>query len=140
MREDPLLGAALFFVAAGAADRRIVAAGVERLPQSLRLHDVGIARGAVIEGVDVVGQALGVRVHDQLEPVLLRHPVAEGDHLAELPGRIDVEHRERDAAGKERLASQVQQDARILADGVHHHRLLEACGHLAEDFDAFGFQ
>ena len=70
----------------------------ERLAQRLRLHDVGVARRAVVERVDAVRQALGIGVDEQLEPVLLRHPVAEGDHLAELPRGVDVEQRERDAA------------------------------------------
>ena len=42
----------LLLVAPRAADRRVVAAGVERLAQRLRLHDVGVARRAVVERVD----------------------------------------------------------------------------------------
>ena len=41
-REDALLGARFFLVAPRPADRRIEAMQVERLPQRLGLHDVGM--------------------------------------------------------------------------------------------------
>src|SRR5690606_1445097 len=44
-----LLGAALFLVAARAADGSVILAGIERLAQRRGLHDVGIARGAMVE-------------------------------------------------------------------------------------------
>jgi hypothetical protein len=76
----------------------------------------------------------------EVEAELARHRVAELDHLAELPPGIDVEDRKRDAAGKERLAGQMQQNGRILADRVHHHRPLEARRDFAEDFDTLGLE
>ena len=52
-------------------------------------------------------------------------PVAELDHLAELVGRVDVQQRERNRPGIERLLRQPQQHRRVLADRVEHHRPLE---------------
>ena len=69
-----------------------------------------------------------------------RHLVAELDHLAELVGGIDVEQRKRDRARVERLLCQAEQDRRVLADGVEHHRPFEFGDDLAEDVDALGLQ
>jgi hypothetical protein len=51
-REHALLGARLLLVAARAADRGVMAAGVERLAQRLRLHHVGVHVGAVADRAD----------------------------------------------------------------------------------------
>src|SRR6185436_1287907 len=96
MRENALLSAGLLFIAARAADGGVELAGVERLAQGLRLHDVGEPRRPLVEGVDIVGQPLGVGVRDELKTVLNGHSIAKRDHLLELPGRVDVEQRERD--------------------------------------------
>ena len=58
VREDALLGAALLLVAPGAADRGIEAVAVERLPQRLRLHDVGVDGAAVDDRADALAQAI----------------------------------------------------------------------------------
>ena len=44
-------------------------------------------------------EPLLVDVDEQLEAELRGHAVAERDHLAELPGRVDVQQRERRLAG-----------------------------------------
>jgi hypothetical protein len=46
-REDALLGAALFLVAARAAEGGVEAVFVERLLQALGLHHLGVQRRAV---------------------------------------------------------------------------------------------
>ena len=66
--------------------------------------------------------------------------VAELDHLAELVGRVDVQQRERNRTRMERLLRQAQQDGRVLADGVEHHRAFELGDDLADDVDAFRFE
>ena len=76
----------------------------------------------------------------QVEADLVGHAVPESDHLPELPRGVDVEERERDPAGVERLAGQVQQDRRVLADGVKHHWSLKLGHYLAEDVDALGLK
>src|SRR6185437_16686366 len=94
-RKDALLGAALFLVAARAAECGIETVFVERLFQRHGLHDLGMDRRAVRERADALRDAFLVDVHDQLEAQSLRSLVAELDHLAEFPRRIDMEQRER---------------------------------------------
>jgi hypothetical protein len=79
-------------------------------------------------------------VDQEVEAEFLRAGVAEGDHLAELPGRVDVEQRERQAPGREGLQGEVQQHRGILADRVEHHRILGLGDRLPEDVDALGLQ
>ena len=82
-----------------------------------------------------VGDRFGVGVDDEPRADLGGVAVAELDHLAELVGRVDVQQRERDRAGIKRLLRQPQQDRRVLADRVQHHRPLELGDHLAHDVD-----
>jgi hypothetical protein len=138
--EDALLGPALFLVAACAAEGSVEAVPVERLAQPDRLHHVGVHVRAVAQRADAVAHALFVDVDEKLEPQLGGHRVAEGDHLAELPGRVDMQEWKGRAGRMERLHRQVQHDGGVLADGIEHHRLGEGGGHLAENMDRFGFE
>ena len=138
--EDALLGARLLLVAARAAEGRVEAVFVERLAQRHGLHDVGVGVRAVVERVDAVAHAVLVDVDQQVEAELLRHLVAERDHLAELPGRVDMQERERRLGGIERLHRQMQQHRGILADRIEHDRLGEVRRNLAEDVDRLGLQ
>ena len=90
-REDALLGARFLLVAAGAAEGRVKTVFVERLAQPNRLHDVGVHVRTVVERVDVVAHAVLVDVHQKVEAELFRHVIAKGDHLAELPGGVDMQ-------------------------------------------------
>ncbi|MCY1437353.1 hypothetical protein D9M71_535110 [compost metagenome] len=139
-REHPLLGARLLLVAARAAERRIEAVLVQRLLEALGLPDVGMQGRAVVEGVDPALDALGIDVHQQLQAQALGGLVAEGDHLAELPGGVHVQQGEGRLARGEGLHRQVQHDRAVLADGVEHHRVFTLGDHFADDLDAFGFQ
>jgi len=67
----------------------------------------------------------------------LRLAVAEGDHLAELPGGIDMQEREWRLPGIERLHGEMHHDRRVLADRIEHHWVVELRHHLAHDLDAF---
>jgi hypothetical protein len=69
-----------------------------------------------------------------------RVAIAELDHLFELVGRVDVQQRKRNRSWKKRLLRQAQQDRRVLADRVQHHRALELGDDLAHDVDTFGFE
>ena len=140
-REDALLGARLLLVAARAAEGRVEAVFVERLAQRHRLHDVGVGVGAVVERVDVLRARPSWLVWtSRSKPSLRRHLVAEGDHLAELPGRIDMQERERRLGREERLHRQMQQHRRILAHRIEHHRIGEVRRNLAENVDRLGLQ
>ncbi len=139
-REHPLLGAARLLVAAGAAEGRVEAVVVERLLQRHRLHDVRVALGAVVERVDVLLAPFGVDPDQQLGAGLGHHAAAEGDHLLELPDRVDVQQRERDRPGVEGLLGEAEHHRGVLADRVQHHRLLELGDDLAQDVDALGLE
>jgi len=72
--------------------------------------------------------------------LFLGDPVAEGDHVPEFPGGVDMQHREWQLARVEGLARQMQQHRRVLADGVEQHGTLELGRHLTEDVDALGLE
>ena len=90
--------------------------------------------------VDAHLEPFGVDVHEQIEPEPLGGLVAERDHLAELPGGIDVQERKRRLGREERLQRQVQHHRAVLADRIEHHRPLALGDDLAHDVDAFGFE
>lgn len=69
---DPLLGAGLLLVAAGATEGGIEAIFVERLLEPLCLHDVGMLAAAVDEGVDAHGEPFRILVDDQINPYFWR--------------------------------------------------------------------
>ena len=93
-----------------------------------------------VNGRDALRHALLVGVHQQVDAELGGRPVAELDHLAELPGGVDVQDRERHLARRERLDGEVQQDRGVLADAVEHHRAPERAGGLPEDVDRLGLE
>ena len=95
--KNALLGAGFFLVAAGPAEGRIEAIFVEGLLQAVGLHDLGVQCRAVVEGVDVLLDAVGIDVDDEIEAEPLGGFIAEGDHVAELPAGIDMHQRERAA-------------------------------------------
>ena len=97
--EDALLGARTLLVAPGPANGDLETMGIERLAQRHGLHRRRIGRGVVVEGVHTLVEGLAVGPDDQLEAVPLRHLVAEGDHVAELVGGVDVEQRNRQLGG-----------------------------------------
>ena len=94
-REDALLGARAFLVAAGAAERRVEAVLGDGVEQRPRLEPV--ARGARPRLLD---HAAGVdrRLHagdDERLAELRDAPVAELEHLGEVVAGVDVQQRER---------------------------------------------
>ena len=113
---------------------------VERLLERLRLHDVGVDRRAVREGVDALREAFRVRVHQQFEAVLVHHALAERVHLAELPLRVHVQQRERQPGRVEGLERQVQHHRAVLPDRVQHDRPVALRHDLAHDVDALGLE
>ena len=67
VRENALLGAALFLVAPRPAEGRVVAALLERLAKRFRLHHMGVDLGARSDGRYSAPEAVLVHVHDELE-------------------------------------------------------------------------
>jgi hypothetical protein len=86
------------------------------------------------------GQAGLVLPHPQVEAAARDERVAELVHGAELPRGVDVEQRERQRRGRERLLGQPHQHRRVLADRVQHHRPLELGHHLAQHVEALGLE
>ena len=86
---------------------------------------------------DAVSDPLLVDMDDEIDAEPPRLVVAKGDHLAELPGGIDMEQRERRLCRIERLQREMHHHRGILADRVEHDRMAELRHHLAHDLDAF---
>ena len=120
-----------------AASKRCLSSAWRR---RLGLHHLGVDRGRVVDRVDAARHAVLVGVHDEVEAQLARGAIAEGDHVAELPGGIDVQQRERRLGRIERLARQMQQHRGVLADRIEQHRRAELRRRLAEDVDALRLQ
>ena len=92
------------------------------------------------KGLTPLGDAVRIDVDDEIEAELLRRLVAEVDHLAELPGGVDMHQREGRLRRIEGLHGEMQHDGRILADRIEHHRLFAFGRHLADDVDRFRLQ
>ena len=78
----------------------------------------------MVEGVDVLRHAIFVTIDYEINAIMLHHPVAEGDGIAELLGRIDVEQRKRRLSGIEGLGAEMQKRCRVLADRMSRAGLL----------------
>src|SRR4029078_10027740 len=100
----------LFLVAPRPAEGRIEMMALQRLLETLRLHDVGVEGAAMGDWRDAVAHALLVDVHHEIDAEPLRLAVAEGDHLAKLPGGIDMEEREWRVCRVERLHGETHHD------------------------------
>src|SRR5215472_14818198 len=68
-REHPFLGPRALLVAPGAAEGGIEPVMIECLPQSLRLHNVGVEVG-MADWTDAASNAVLVDMNDQLDPQL----------------------------------------------------------------------
>ena len=131
MREDAFLGPALLLVAPRAAKGCVEAALVERLPQGLGLHHVGVHLRAGCNRRYAPPNAVLVDVDDEVEAEPARRGVAKGDHLAKLPGRVDMQQGERRLGRMEGLHRHVKHHARVFADRIQHNRIAHLCDNLA---------
>jgi hypothetical protein len=113
---------------------------IKRLTQGLRLHDVRVQLGTVADWANAAGEAVAIDVHDELKPKLGGTTVPERDHVAKLPGGVNVQQRKRRLARIERLQRQVQQNRRVLADGIEQHRIVALRDGLPNDVNALGLQ
>ena len=87
--------------------------GVEERDRLMRIARLGLVAQADAAGPD----RLVERAHDQRQPGVARHPVAEGDHFGEILFGVDVHQRHRRLFGEERLLREAQHDGGILAAG-----------------------
>src|SRR5665648_1060292 len=95
---------------------------------------------AALDEPIAAGEPVMVGMDDEIEAELLHRPVAEGDHVVELPGGVHMEQRERRLGRPERFPRQMQQDGGVLTDGIEQHGVTELRRRLAEDMDALGFE
>ena len=77
---------------------------------------------------------------DEIEAEPPHLGIAKLDHLAELPGGVDVEQRKWRLARIEGFQRQMQHDRGIFADRIEHHRIAELGRDLAHDVDALGLE
>jgi hypothetical protein len=111
-----------------------------RLAQAFRLHDLGVDCRTGGHGRNAACKPLLVDVNEQVHAEARRRFVAEGDHLAEFPGCIDVQQWERRFARMEGLLRHVQKYARILAHRVEHHGIAKLAHDLAHNKDCLGLK
>ena len=62
----------------------------------------------MVEGIDLLGEAVGIDMDDEIEAELGDRRVAKADHVAEFPGRIDMHQRKGRLRRIESLHGQMQ--------------------------------
>ena len=124
----------------GPPNRGIKAMQIQRPLERLRLHHIGMHRRAMRDRTHPCSESFLMNVDNQVQPVLLHQLIAKSDHLAELPGGIDMQQRKRKPTGIERLLGKVQHHRAVLANRVHHHWVFALCDDLAQDVNALCFK
>jgi hypothetical protein len=71
--------------------RRVEPVLLERLFERLGLHDIGVNRGAMPEGVDAHRDAIEVDMDEEIDNQSLRGLITERDQLAKFPGSVDMQ-------------------------------------------------
>src|ERR1035437_10547687 len=140
VRENALLGAALFLIAPRPTESGVEMPFVQRLTKAFGLHHLGVDRRARGYRRNAARKSLLIDVHQQIHSDARRRLIAERDHLTEFPGRIDVQKRERRLPRLKGPLRDVQQRARILAHRIEHHRIAEFADELAHNVDRLGFE
>src|SRR5262249_11497145 len=117
-RKDPFLRAACLLVSSRPADRGVETVAIERALERLGFHDAGMDRRSRVDRVDVLRNAFLVQIDDQFEAKPFRGLVTKQYHVPKFPPSIDMKQRKGRFYREQRLAGEVQQHARILADRV----------------------
>src|SRR6185503_19988862 len=99
-----------------AAERGVEAVARERLLERLGLYDVGVERAAMGDGREAVLHTLLIGVDNQLEAEPPHLGIAKLDHLAKIPGGVEVQQRERWLARIECIQREMQHHRGVLAD------------------------
>ena len=109
-REHTFFRAAFFFVATRSTECRIKAILVQSGFQRIGFHDLRVLF-AVVQGVNVQTRAFFIDVHEKFQAQLLAHKlITEGDHVLELPRRIDMQQRKGRLGRIKRFHGQMQHD------------------------------
>jgi hypothetical protein len=139
-RENAFLCARTLFVAPSAADGGVELVHPQRLKEALCFHCGRVPLAAVVEGVDALVGRLAVRVHEQPELVGGAEPIAKRNHLAKLPGRVDVQKGKWNSCRCKCLLRETRENRRVLPYAVEHDRLFELGSDLAKDVNALGLE
>lgn len=94
----------------------------------------------MVKWIDALLYAFLVDIFDHLDSELLRHVIAELDHLLELPCRVDMQERKWRLLGVKCFHRQMQHDGAVLSDGIKHNRLLTLGCHFSDNVNRFCFQ
>src|SRR5664279_3245324 len=140
VRENALLGAALFLIAPRPTESGVEAPLVQGLAQAFRFHHLGVDRRARGYRRNTPSKSFLVDVYEHVHAQTAGGFVAKCDHLAEFPGRIDVKQREWRLARMKRLLRDAQQRARILAHRIEHHGIAVFADDLAHNIDCLGLE
>src|SRR5216117_829201 len=139
-RKDPLFGPGALFFTARAADCRIKLVFVERVKKRRRLQLAAASRDAQFERVSAGRDGIIVTMHDEPCSDLRRKALSEFEHLFEFVTRVDMKQRKRKRSGVKRLASHMNQHARILAHRVQQHRIPELRSRFPQNINRFAFK
>ncbi len=124
-----------------AAECGIEAIMIERLPQALRLHHVGMQFRSARHRIDAASEALFVDMYDQIEAELAGAGIAE---TRSSPGDFQVVSTCNSGnggfAGWNALSARCSRTDEIFADQIEHHWIFRLGHGLAHDVDALGFQ
>ena len=138
--KNTFLGPGFFLVTPRASEGSVEFVFVQGLLEPFGLHHIGIQRRTMGERIDSLPDTLFIDVHQQIKPVLGRHPVAEGNHFTKLPCCVYMHQRKRESGRVKGLEGQTQHYRGILADGIQHHRVCRFGCHLADDVYALSFK
>ena len=138
--EDAFLCPRLLFITTSSAEGCIELPFVQGIEQGFCLHQVGMHFAAMREGSHACLERLHVALYNQVPTMFFCIRVAELNHLAELPFRVDVHQWERHFAWRESLFSKAYHHAAVLADAIEHDGILEFCCHLSDDVDGLCFE
>ena len=138
--DDALLGARGLFVASRAAEERVEAVVLHRVEQRHGLEAVARRAGArLLDDAAGLDRVLDAR-DDEALAELGRAGVPEREDLGEVVPRVDVEEREGEARGAERLLGEPEHHDRVLAAAEEQGRALALGDGLPEDRDGLVFE
>jgi hypothetical protein len=135
-----LLRPGSFFFTPGSANGRIELVLIESVEQRRRFELAAASCNAQFQGMRACGNRIFVPMHDQSRADLPAEPIAEFDHLLELVTRVDMKEGKWKRSGEKRLARQMNEDARVLSDGVQQDGISELRRGFAQNVNRFAFK
>ena len=137
-REDALLRARPILVPARPAEEGVEAFCLDRVDEGHRLQGVAGAVGAFLQAA--VGDPVLDRRDVEAQAMTGDDLVPERDDLRQVVAGVDVQQRQRQRRGGERLECDVQQHCGVLAAAEQQRRAFELGDDLADDLDGLGLE